>query len=355
MTPPLLDAIYARGLFRLWVPRSCGGEEVDLPESLRIFEAASQLDGSLGWAVTIGTGGGLFAAFLEPAAAKRLYRSRDACIAGSGSPSGTAHEIEGGYRAGGRWRFASGAPHATTFTANCVVHRNARPVLDASGSPLIRAMAFPPSAVRIIPTWDTVGMRATASHDFAVDETVVPASHTFSVFTDAPRETGPLYRFPFSSTAETSFAAVALGVARHALDAFAELAAGKRVLGHEGDLAAQPVTRIAFAAAEAGVRSARAWFYEEAQAAWATVCDGAALTDRETALVRLASCHPVEASLRAVDSLHHLAGMSPLFRDSAFGRCWRDLHTVSQHALLSPAGLESAGAELLRSGRGARV
>ncbi len=46
--------------------------------------------------------------------------------------------------------------------------------------------------------------------------------------------------------------------------------------------------------------------------------------------------------MRALDGLFPLAGMVALFRDSAFGRCWRDLHTVSQHGLLTPARLVQA-------------
>ena len=114
----------------------------------------------------------------------RLFGPPGALIAGSGAPDGRAERVAGGYRVTGRWRYASGAHYASTFTANCIVTRSGAPQLDASGAPLIRAMAFPPGAVRILPSWQVSGMRGTGSHDFEVADVFVPEHHSFSVFTD---------------------------------------------------------------------------------------------------------------------------------------------------------------------------
>ena len=80
--------------------------------------------------------------------------------------------MRGGYRAGGEWGFASGAPHATWFTANCVL-------TDAPAG-TIRAMTFPAAAVTIEPTWEVSGLRATASHSFSVRTALVRSAYTFS-------------------------------------------------------------------------------------------------------------------------------------------------------------------------------
>src|SRR5690606_32944444 len=53
-------------LFRLWIPRRYGGLELTLPEALEVYQAAARIDGSFGWSVMIGAGGGLFAAYLDP-------------------------------------------------------------------------------------------------------------------------------------------------------------------------------------------------------------------------------------------------------------------------------------------------
>lgn len=69
-------ALSASGLWKLWVPESLGGLEQDLPASLALFEQAAAADGSLGFALAIGTGGGLFAAWLpEPVAREQIGRA----------------------------------------------------------------------------------------------------------------------------------------------------------------------------------------------------------------------------------------------------------------------------------------
>jgi hypothetical protein len=45
--------------------------------------------------------------------------------------------------------------------------------------------------------------------------------------------------------------------------------------------------------------------------------------------------------------LHDAAGMNAVARDSVLDRCWRDVHTISQHVILSPARFEVAGRVLL--------
>ena len=47
-TPALVEALHAGRLFRLWIPGSIDGDELDLPSSLRAFEAVSRIDGSAG-------------------------------------------------------------------------------------------------------------------------------------------------------------------------------------------------------------------------------------------------------------------------------------------------------------------
>ena len=331
LPPHIADAIARAGLYRPWIPRTHGGDELPLPDSLRYFEAASQLDGATGWLITIGTGGGLFGAHMQPTAAREVFTPIRALIAGSGSPTGTAATpVEGGYRVSGQWMYASGAHHATWFTANCVI----RDGHQDTDTPTIRAVALPPEAVEVIDTWHVTGMRATSSHDIRVQDQFVPEHRLFNVFGE-PREPGPLYRFPFASIAELSFASVALGIAAHALAVFPEDLSPSRARGQD--------TTTLLETAHAELDRVRSVFHHHAAEAWAITTAasptaGAPLDDSQRTAIHTTAVEATRTAAHLVHQLYLAAGMAPLYPHSTLGRCWRDIHTVTQHIALAPAG-----------------
>lgn len=337
ITRSVLAALVERRLFRLWVAREYDGEETDLVTAMRVFELAASADGATGWVVMIGAGAGWFSGFLEPAAAAEIFGPANAVIAGSGAASGVARKDGDGFRVSGRWAYASGAHHATWFTANCVVDEPAA-AAAADQSARIRSVAVPAADVRIDETWSVSALRATGSVDFELVDQFVPRAHTFSVLDDAPHVSGPLYRLPFFSVAEFSFAAVSLGIARLALDEFKALARAKRPLGAAKPLAEDPDVQSRVARAEAAVGAARSFVYALAGRAWDTVSRGDPILRSERTRIQLAAVDAAHRCAGAVDLLYERAGMTPLFTSSVLGRAWRDVHAVTQNAVVS-AGL----------------
>jgi indole-3-acetate monooxygenase len=346
----VVRALLGARLFRLWIPQRYGGFELDLPETLRVYEAAAAIDGSIGWAVMIGAGGGLFAARLDGPVAEEIYSPPDALIAGSGAPDGRAEQLAGGYRVTGRWRYASGADYATTFTANCIVTSNGHAISDSDGRPLIRAMAFEPSQVKVVRTWNASGMRGTGSHDFKVADVFVPQRRTFNVFSDPPREPGALYRLPFTVLTEFPVAAVALGIARHALEVFATLARAKRSAGSDAPLADDSTVRLQYAQSHTRWRFAHAHIHELAREAWHVALAGRSLDAREQAEITASCTLCVTDLCLAIGQLAALAGMSAILGGQEFARAWRDLQTLGAHISVSPRQFASAGGALLGGG-----
>lgn len=345
LSEPVTRLLKELGLFKLWVPTRFGGAELDLPQTLRIYERAARIDGSFGWAVMIGSGGGLFAAYLQRETAVKLFSRADAVVAGSGAPNGRAERVPGGYRASGRWRYASGARYASVFTANCIVTRAGEPELDTAQRPLIRAMAFAPAEVSIIRTWDSLGMRATGSHDIAVSDVFVPEDHTFSVFADVPQESGALYRLPFEVLTHLPVAAVASGIAQHALEAFARIARTK--LGKDGSLlGAQPHVRTAYAETHARWLAAHLALHSLASRTWDR--NRTRVLDDVERAETYAVCTQLVAQLESiVGGLTRLAGMHAITQGEEFARAWRDLQTAAAHASVAPHDLAETGTTLL--------
>ncbi len=335
LPPEISGPLLREGFFRLWIPTAQGGWELPLADALRIYEAAAAIDGSLGWAMMIGAGGGLFAAWLPLAGAQELFAPAAALVAGSGAPTGFAERVPGGYRVRGAWRFASGAHYASVFTAACVITASGSAEQDAQGQPLIRAMSISPADVRILDTWDPTGMRGTGSHDFEVRDALVPEHHSFSVLTDAPRAPGALYRLPFNVLTELPVSAVGLGIARHALREFAASGTGS------------PAISMRFAQAQAVLALASAAVAQLAEEAWQTVVQGGRLDASQLARITAICCVSQEQLRQAIAALASVAGMRAIDRRSGFSRAWRDLETLGAHGSLAPQRLEAAGSALL--------
>src|SRR5207244_10709794 len=85
--------------------------------------------------------------------------------------------------------------------------------------------------------WNTVGLRGTASDQFALKDFFVQADHSITrEFDRECREHGPLYRMGNGTCYQVGFAGVACGIARGALDSFLELAKGKVRRGNKSPI-----------------------------------------------------------------------------------------------------------------------
>ena len=199
----------------------------------------------------------------------------------------------------------------------------------------------------MIDTWSVSGLRATGSHDIAVDGLEVPAARAASLITDPPRERGPLYAFPPFGLLAASIAAVALGTARGALDELGELAGAKTPTLSTRKLAERAATQSGLARAEAGVRAARALLYAAAGRLLGGRRRGGEISVELRAGLRLASTHAVEAAAAAIDEAYRLGGGSAIYETSPLQRRFRDVHAATQHMLVGPATWELAGRSLL--------
>src|SRR5581483_9418561 len=90
----------------------------------------------------------------------------EAIVPGAWTTSTTAQREEGGYRISGRKYFCSQAPGMDLVRVNA---------LDSqTGEILVVTVPAHAEGVRVVETWDTTGMRATASHDLVLENVFVP-------------------------------------------------------------------------------------------------------------------------------------------------------------------------------------
>jgi alkylation response protein AidB-like acyl-CoA dehydrogenase len=168
---PLVEAMAEAGLFRLWIPRSLGGEEADPMTLVRAVEEVSRADGAAGWCLAIGGEYGVFGGYLPEDAAREIYgRDPHVRTAGAFRPSGNAVVVDGGYRVRGRWPLGSGCQHSAWIVGGCRILDGDQPRLGADGAPDMRILFFPAAECEILDTWHSIGLRGTGSHDYTVTE-----------------------------------------------------------------------------------------------------------------------------------------------------------------------------------------
>lgn len=317
LLPGQLDIIYQQRWFNLFVPQSLGGLGLSLSQALHLLEALAWVDGSLGWTVTLCSGAAWFAGFLEPSAATAIFSNPKVCLAGSGQPSGIAEERGDGYHITGHWKWATGAPHATVFTANCVIHKNGKPLLDSEGLPLVRAFWFHRGEVEIHHNWFTVGMSATASHSFEAQGLTVPSGRCFVIDPASSCLPDVIFQYPFLPFAETTLAVNSTGMALRFMDLCRPSAAREN--------------------ATKRLVQERTLFYQTVDDSWNELLRTNNLSLATIAAVGKASCQLANMSLRLVDELYPLCGLEAADTRTEINRVWRDLHTASQHSLLRVA------------------
>jgi alkylation response protein AidB-like acyl-CoA dehydrogenase len=336
---PLVTALAEAGLFRLYVPKTLGGLEVDPVTFLRVVEEVARIDGAVH---------GALGAYLREDVARAIYCDNPhTVVAGSVNPSGMAHAVAGGYRVSGRWPFGSGIQHSAWVYGNCRVFAGDTPRLGPGDVPEMRFMLFPADQCEIHDTWHVSGLRGTGSHDFTVADVFVPEERSLLAFTARPYQPGTLYTCPFVTYFAASIPASPLGMARGAIDALAELASAKTPTGAQTLLRDRPSVQADIARAEALVRSARAFLIEALQDIWEVLATGGEVTMQQRAIGRIAGTHAAIRAAQAVDLMYNAAGGTALYQSCLLERFFRDVHAATQHSSVTPTYYELSGRVLL--------
>jgi alkylation response protein AidB-like acyl-CoA dehydrogenase len=328
--PAQLQLVYEQQWFNLLAPAAYGGLQTPLPELIKTEEALSWADGSLGWVVTLCCGAGWFGGFIDPAIARQIYSYKEACLAGSGAPTGTAAITNGGYTITGNWKYASGVHHATYITVNCNIVDGETPVLNADGTPLILPFVLNRKDVQLQSGWKYIGMIATGSDAYSVTDLYVDKNRCFKIAPDATVIDSLLYTYPFLQLAEATLAANISGTAVHFLDLCIPAFANKATNIRRVNAANVLVMDEALQSATVLLNQARSALFTAVEASWANPKNEELLKE-----VSHTSRILAKVSRECVDELYPYCGLLAASPDTAINRVWRDLHTASQHALLT--------------------
>lgn len=214
----LIEKLLHEKYFKLMLPKQWGGLGLSIDQTLPVLRNLAYVNGSLGWLVQIGNGGTYFAPYLQLQVAESLFGNPNAVLAGSGAVTGNAIATKNGFIVSGSWNYCSGADYATFFTVNCAV----------VGSNQTISCVLLPNQVRIIKTWNTLGLKNTSTHLIEVEDSFVPTDFTFSLNQPLHSNIFENMQIPFMPFAQLYFMQTFFGIAHRLFVEIKNLAEDRR-------------------------------------------------------------------------------------------------------------------------------
>jgi alkylation response protein AidB-like acyl-CoA dehydrogenase len=346
-TDRLMAEIRRIGLHCFLTPKAVGGHELDYVDAMRLVERLSWADGSTGWCLmVIGIQAAQFGSFLSDSGAARVFANGPDMIgAGQGVPRGRARPVDGGYMVKGTWSYGSGIYHAGWIHSGCFVMDGDKMKLDRFGKPEIVLVHHPKSEIAVQGNWDVLGLRGTGSYDYSTkgEELFVPADMCWLL--DAqPFRGGIQYTASIVALSTWGHTGWALGVGRRVLDELNTLARTRT--DAFGVLANSASFRQAYAEAESKFRAARAFVYQAWEDMGETFAQGKRATVEQITLTRMAMRH-LHDVISEISTFAHRAARGASLRPSILQRCYRDIHSGTQHIFLSDEIVQDCGRVLL--------
>jgi alkylation response protein AidB-like acyl-CoA dehydrogenase len=260
---------------------------------------------------------------------KRVAAEKIIVVTSGGSDwvagAGKAERVEGGYKISARKVFASGSPVGSIFMTSAVLE-------EPGQEPMVLHFGIPMNSpnVRIDPTWKTLGMRGTASHDFIIDGHVVPEAAVA-----LKRKAGEwhLLWHIIATMALPLIYSVYLGVAESARDIAVGMAKKRRQDHHITGLVGQMDTELQ------GARLAHNYMLEVA----ARNTPGAESVNDVMIGRKLVASH----AIRAVEMAMEAAGGAGFYRAQGLERKFRDVQGARYHPMQPGPQAEYAGAMAL--------
>ncbi len=363
LPPALVEQLHAAGFYRMVIPRSLGGLQVDPLTYLRVVELLAEGAGSVGWNVCNNSIGQLVTLGLPDEGVHEIYPPGHATvIAGTAvQGGGQAVPVEGGYRVSGHWTFGSGCQEAVWMLGSFQILDDGESRRRPDGGSLYWRGVFRREDATIVPgSWDVAGLRGTGSFDWTVRDVFLPERRTcphvgVPLDNQWSRWPGITYALPSQAWVGPHHSSVITGIARAGIDALVALAVEKTPRGRSGMLCENPQVQDAVGRADAILNAGRVYRSAMIAELWNTIAAGKETTLEQRARCRLASTYAADSAREAMDLVYRHGGSTSFKRESRLAECWRDLHVVGQTVTIAPEWYPIGGRAYLGMDTGPRL
>jgi alkylation response protein AidB-like acyl-CoA dehydrogenase len=344
----LAETLAAQGFYRICTPAALGGLDAGPLALCRACETLAMGNGSVAWCVFIGTTSQYLLGALPKSQCETMLADPAVITSGVFADSGTARfearDGQPGYIINGHWRWGSGSHNAAWISGG--IHE-----VDASGTAIdnpkgLTRVFFKPEEIEILDNWHVSGLRGSGSSDYRAEDVWVASERMAGAVEQGDFADLPIYNFPRFGLLAIPIGAIALGMARAAIDEVIEIAALKTPQGSRRTLAMRPALHLDIATADTQLRAARALFYAEIASAWDTAQTTPGDLEQRSGL-RTATVHAVNTAVAVIDKMYTVVGGTSVFESSCLQQHFRDVHVATQHMMVGEPVMELAGRVLL--------
>lgn len=309
-----LDWITQQNLWNIWVPDVYGGKACTLSEGLKLLFELAKHDGSLGWTVTLCSGANYFVGNLQTATAQEIFAEGrpKTVFGGSGGLFGYAEKTTKGYLLSGKWKYATGSPYLTHVTLNAKVTENGKEFLDQDGSPVFKSFVLPKEAVNFIDDWDTMGMQATRTCSFSIDNYLAQENQSFQY--DYFNLPDAIYKINFRVFADLTLWINYIGMAKHLEE---------ELLSLKTDLNFKPLTDAVF--------KAKKMCFDFAVQVEDSIAAETKLHSEFISEIHQTAAASVRELSKSIISIYPYLGISAAREHNELNLIFRDYFTATQH------------------------
>jgi alkylation response protein AidB-like acyl-CoA dehydrogenase len=340
LAEPSVNALRVSGLFAAFAPTEVGGYQADPLTEMELVEAVSAIDGSTGWSFMAGAGNSARVASVLPEEAL-------AEVFPPGGPfpvfafqvlagEGIVERVTGGVVVTGRWPYGTGVAHSDWVLA---VGR----LLADPGETYI-ATVVPIEQVKIIDTWDALGLTGTGTFDYAFEKVFVPTHRTWNYPSAQPLRAHAYFCFKRAPIKHLGFA---LGVARHSLQLLTNRIA-KRAMRKASPLSdIGEVLKGDLGRAFTELGAARALGRKVIGDVWEAALRSGQVDSLLQHQLRAAASYATETAIRVCNLVVLYGGAGSLRRYDILQRNLRDILAGAQHLEVANDSFGAVGYDLL--------
>ncbi|HZJ61284.1 MAG TPA: acyl-CoA dehydrogenase family protein [Chitinophagaceae bacterium] len=347
LSAPVIDALRAEGFFKLFLPRSLGGLEIEPLTMANLVEEVAYYNTAAGWSLMVANTTLPMLSRIPEKGIEEIFDNKpDVFIAGTVHPPMMATRTDGGYLINGRNPLVSNIHEAQWIMALALVMEGEKPKFT-NGHPEILGIYMRAKDCRIVDTWTVVGMHATDSNDVEAKDVFVPDHRLCMItpqFTPGRNFKGPLYKIPAAcANIACLLAPVTIAVAQNAINELKVLASKKTPLGSMVPLRERGVMQRKLARAEALVQSSRSYLHEKIAQCWLKIMGGESVSLEEKAGLLLASTYTNQSCVEAVELMYTAAGTSGIYLRNKLAHYVTDAQVLRQHGFMNESRYETAG------------